>query len=184
MPWPRRSPSISATACMPGAGNPPGRGRKWAPGLMCFGIHRKSDLPASPDGRRQGDLTRQQLFPGRGHGPQRPHGGAQVGGQGGSAPSASHGSVLDIALHPRSLPGRRGPGQAGRPGGCLPDACPARPRCSSTSSIATRCCEPAPTPTHPEFRTLIVRVWGFSAVFVDLPPALQDHVLARTEHGF
>ena len=37
-------------------------------------------------------------------------------------------------------------------------------------------------PELPEFRTLIVRVWGFSAVFVDLPDALQDHVLARTEH--
>jgi formate C-acetyltransferase len=38
-------------------------------------------------------------------------------------------------------------------------------------------------PDLPEFRTLIVRVWGFSAVFVDLPEGLQDHVLARTEHG-
>ena len=39
-------------------------------------------------------------------------------------------------------------------------------------------------PDAPEFRTLIVRVWGFSAVFVELPEALQDHVLARTEHAF
>ena len=39
-------------------------------------------------------------------------------------------------------------------------------------------------PDAPEFRTLIVRVWGFSAPFVELPEALQDHVLARTEHGF
>jgi len=38
-------------------------------------------------------------------------------------------------------------------------------------------------PELPEFKTLIVRVWGFSAVFVDLPEGLQDHVLARTEHG-
>jgi pyruvate-formate lyase len=38
-------------------------------------------------------------------------------------------------------------------------------------------------PGNPEFRTLIVRVWGFSAVFVDLPAELQDHVLARTEHS-
>ena len=40
------------------------------------------------------------------------------------------------------------------------------------------------SPDAPEYRTLIVRVWGFSAVFVELPEALQDHVLARTEHGF
>jgi formate C-acetyltransferase len=38
-------------------------------------------------------------------------------------------------------------------------------------------------PDNPEFRTLIVRVWGFSAVFVDLPAGLQDHVLDRTQHG-
>ena len=34
----------------------------------------------------------------------------------------------------------------------------------------------------PAFRTLIVRVWGFPAVFVQLPSTLQDHVPARTEH--
>ena len=38
-------------------------------------------------------------------------------------------------------------------------------------------------PDSPLYRTLIVRVWGFSAVFVELSPALQDHVLSRTEHG-
>ena len=37
-------------------------------------------------------------------------------------------------------------------------------------------------PDAPQYRRLIVRVWGFSAVFVDLFPALQDHVLSRTEH--
>jgi formate C-acetyltransferase len=38
-------------------------------------------------------------------------------------------------------------------------------------------------PHAPEYRTLLVRVWGFSAVFVELFPELQDHVLSRTEHG-
>jgi formate C-acetyltransferase len=37
-------------------------------------------------------------------------------------------------------------------------------------------------PESPLYRTLIVRVWGFSALFVELSPELQDHVLARTEH--
>ncbi|MDF1513112.1 MAG: glycine radical domain-containing protein, partial [Anaerolineae bacterium] len=37
-------------------------------------------------------------------------------------------------------------------------------------------------PHDPAYQTLIVRVWGFSAVFVELPLGLQDHVLARTEH--
>ena len=39
-------------------------------------------------------------------------------------------------------------------------------------------------PESAEYRTLIVRVWGFSAVFVELDPALQEHVISRTEHGF
>lgn len=38
-------------------------------------------------------------------------------------------------------------------------------------------------PNAPQYRTLIVRVWGFSAAFIELSPALQDHVLARTEHN-
>ena len=38
-------------------------------------------------------------------------------------------------------------------------------------------------PNAPEYKTLIVRVWGFSAVFVELPTELQDHVISRTEHG-
>jgi formate C-acetyltransferase len=35
---------------------------------------------------------------------------------------------------------------------------------------------------HPEnYRDLVVRVWGFSAYFVDLPKEYQDHLIARSE---
>jgi pyruvate-formate lyase len=34
----------------------------------------------------------------------------------------------------------------------------------------------------PAFRTLIVRMWGFSAVLVQLASTLQNRVPARTEH--
>ena len=37
-------------------------------------------------------------------------------------------------------------------------------------------------PTDPRYRTLLVRVWGFSTVFVSLDPDLQQHVIERTEH--
>jgi pyruvate formate-lyase/glycerol dehydratase family glycyl radical enzyme len=33
-----------------------------------------------------------------------------------------------------------------------------------------------------EWKSLIVRVAGYSAYFVDLPPAVQDEIIARTEH--
>jgi len=37
---------------------------------------------------------------------------------------------------------------------------------------------------HPEmYKDLIVRVWGFSAYFVELPKEYQDHVIKRTELG-
>jgi formate C-acetyltransferase len=37
---------------------------------------------------------------------------------------------------------------------------------------------------HPEqYRDLIVRVAGYSDYFCDLSPALQDEIIARTEHG-
>jgi len=36
--------------------------------------------------------------------------------------------------------------------------------------------------THPEEnRDLLVRIGGYSAYFVELPPALQDEIIARTE---
>ena len=36
---------------------------------------------------------------------------------------------------------------------------------------------------HPEaHRDLVVRVAGYSALFVDLAPALQDDIISRTEH--
>jgi pyruvate formate-lyase/glycerol dehydratase family glycyl radical enzyme len=34
-----------------------------------------------------------------------------------------------------------------------------------------------------QWRHLIVRVAGYSAYFVDLPPAVQDEIVGRTEHG-
>lgn len=38
---------------------------------------------------------------------------------------------------------------------------------------------------HPErYRDLIVRVWGFSAYFVELERDFQDHIISRTEHMF
>jgi formate C-acetyltransferase len=33
------------------------------------------------------------------------------------------------------------------------------------------------------YRSLVVRVWGFSAYFVTLTKEYQDEVIARTAHG-
>jgi formate C-acetyltransferase len=34
-----------------------------------------------------------------------------------------------------------------------------------------------------KYKHLIVRVGGYSAYFVDLPPSVQDEIIARTLHG-
>jgi formate C-acetyltransferase len=37
---------------------------------------------------------------------------------------------------------------------------------------------------HPEqFRSLVVRVAGYSAYFVELDKEIQDEIIRRTEHG-
>jgi formate C-acetyltransferase len=37
---------------------------------------------------------------------------------------------------------------------------------------------------HPEnYRTLLVRVAGYSDYFVNLKPVIQDEIIKRTEHG-
>jgi formate C-acetyltransferase len=95
---------------------------------------------------------------------------------------ASHGSVLDIALHASVFRGEEGVGKLA----ALIEGFRTMP-CTGTLQLNVLDQETLrrarANPRDPEFRTLIVRVWGFSAVFVDLPEGLQEHVLARTAHG-
>lgn len=163
------------------AQNPPGPGSKWAPGLMCFGIQDKRNLPASPDGRRRGDPCANSFSPAVGmdrHGPTAVlKSVAKV-----DLRKASHGSVLDIALHSAIVQGAEGLDKFVS----LVDSFLRMPGAATLQvNIIDRdtLLRARANPDAPEFRTLIVRVWGFSAVFVDLPVPLQDHVLARTEHG-
>jgi formate C-acetyltransferase len=95
---------------------------------------------------------------------------------------ASHGSVLDMALHSSALHGK----EAFEKFVVLIEAF-IKMRCTATlqMNIIDRktLMKARENPNSSEFKTLIVRVWGFSAVFVELPSDLQDHVLSRTEHG-
>jgi formate C-acetyltransferase len=163
------------------AHNPTGAGPKWAPGLMCFGIHQKSELPASPDGRRQGDPCANSFSPAVGMDRSGPTAVLQSVAKV-DLTSASHGSVLDIAFHSSAVRGEEGREKLIS----LVEAFLDMP-CTATLQVNVvdreTLLRARQSPDAPEFRTLIVRVWGFSAVFVELPEALQDHVLARTEHG-
>ena len=51
--------------------------------------------------------------------------------------------------------------------------------CSSTSSRPTRCAQAQANPD--EYRSLVVRVAGYSAYFIELDKELQDEIIRRTE---
>lgn len=162
------------------AQNKPGPGPKWAPGLMCFGIHSKSQLPASADGRRQGDPCANSFSPAVGKDRNGPTAVLKSVSKV-DLTKASHGSVLDLAFHSSTLASEDDLEKyAALVRTFLELPC--------TTTLQTNIIDretllrARQNPDAPEFRTLIVRVWGFSAVFVELQPALQDHVLARTEH--
>ncbi len=161
--------------------NSEGHGGKWAPGFMSFGIHRKSDTPASPDGRRRGELTANSFSPSVGMDRSGPTAAlrsvAKV-----DLTGASHGSVFDIALHSAIV---KGDDAFEKFVALLTAFLKMRSAATLQVNVIDRdtLLRARENPNSPEFRTLIVRVWGFSAVFVDLPEELQDHVIARTEHG-
>ena len=163
------------------ASNPEGLGSKRAPGFMSFGIHRKNDTPASPDGRKQGDPTANSFSPSVGMDRSGPtsvlKSVAKV-----DLTKASHGSVLDIALHSSIV---RGEDTFEKFVALLTAFLRMRSAATLQVNIIDRdtLLKARENPEAPEYRTLIVRVWGFSAVFVELPTTLQDHVIARTEHG-
>ena len=163
------------------ARNPQGPGPKRAPGFMAFGIHHKSDTPASPDGRRRGEPTANSFSPSVGMDRAGPTAAlrsvAKV-----DLTKASHGSVFDLALHSSLV---RGDGHLEKFVALLAAFLEMRSVATLQLNIIDRdtLLRARANPEAPEFRTLIVRVWGFSAVFVELPEGLQEHVVARTEHG-
>ena len=163
------------------AANPPGPGAKRAPGFMSFGIHGQADTPASPDGRRQGEPVANSFSPSVGMDRSGPTAAfrsvAKV-----DLTKASHGSVLDIALHASLV---RGDGHMDT-FVALMEAYLAMPTPATLQLNVIdhdTLLRAQKDPEAPEFRTLVVRVWGFSAVFVELPEGLQEHVVARTKHG-
>ena len=164
------------------SGNDHGPGGKNAPGFMTFGIHRRRFLPATPDGRRHEDNVASSFSPGLGRDRNSPTAVLKSVSKV-DLSRAGHGSVLDIAFHPSALQGEDG----WRKFVAFVDTFLKLP-CTTTlqaNCIDRETLEAArANPTDPQYRTLLVRVWGFSTVFVSLDPDLQQHVIERTEHSF
>jgi len=163
------------------ARNPEGPGVKSAAGLMSFGIHRRSSIAASPDGRRKGDLTANSYSPSVGMDRSGPTAVLNSVSKA-DLTKASHGSVVDLALHSSLVRG-------GEAFDKFVDMVATFLEMHSAATLQINVIDrntllkARADPDDPRYRTLIVRVWGFSAVFVDLPAGLQDHVISRTEHG-
>ncbi|MEW6359507.1 MAG: pyruvate formate lyase family protein [Planctomycetota bacterium] len=162
------------------AGNAPGPGPKRLPGIMSFGLQSRRNLPASADGRRQGDPTANSFSPAPGCDRQGPTAVLNSVGKVDAA-KASFGATLDLALHTSCFVGSDGLDKLA----ALVETFLTKPCCTTLQvNVIDRdaLLQAQAHPTDPAYRTLLVRVWGFSAVFVELCPALQDHILQRTEH--
>jgi formate C-acetyltransferase len=160
--------------------NRAGYGPKEAAGFMAFILQCKNLLPASPDGRRKGEPTATALSPAIGMDRNGPTAVLKSASKL-DLTQASFGSVLDLALH-TSIVRNKGDLEKFV---SLVDSFFTLP---STATLQINMIDretllkARENPDAPQYRNLIVRVWGFSAPFVELSPELQDHVLARTEH--
>jgi pyruvate-formate lyase len=160
--------------------NREGCGPKEAAGFMLFILQYKNLLPASPDGRRKGEPVATGLSPALGMDRCGPTAVLQSASKL-DLTRASYGSVLDLAMNASIVRDVRGFDAFTS----LIEFFLRRP---STAALQVNMIDretllkARENPDSPLYRTLIVRVWGFSAVFVELCPELQDHVLSRTEH--
>jgi len=158
-----------------------GPGGKTAPGFMTFGIHSRRFLPATPDGRKQGDNVASSFSPGLGRDKNGPTAVLKSVSKVDLC-KAGHGSVLDIAFHPSALKGEEGFQKFVafvQTFLKIPSSVTLQVNVVDREALLAA----RENSTDPQYRTLLVRVWGFSTVFVDLDPALQQHVIERTEHS-
>ncbi len=161
-------------------GNQGENGAKRAAGFMLFQIEKKKDLPATPDGRRKGDPVANSLSPSVGMDRSGPTA-VLMSASRIDFTQASHGSALDLAMDAHCVQDRAGFEGLVSLVRCFLDH-------ASAATLQVNVIDREELlrarehPEAPQYQTLIVRVWGFSAVFVELPPALQEHVLSRTAH--
>jgi formate C-acetyltransferase len=160
--------------------NRAGHGAKEAAGFMLFILQYKNLLPASPDGRRKGEPIATSLSPAVGMDRTGPTAVLQSASKI-DLTQASFGSALDLAINTSIVQDEGGFEKFVS----LVDGFLTLP---STATLQVNVIDretllkARQNPDAPQYRSLIVRVWGFSAAFVELSPELQDHVLSRTEH--
>jgi pyruvate formate-lyase/glycerol dehydratase family glycyl radical enzyme len=156
------------------------RGGRYRPGFFDFGnfIWGARQIGATPDGRRAGEGVAGHLM--------------VVPGTDRNGPTANvrsackimrlqpaMGAMLDIRLHPSAV---RGPGGLDRLISFLQtymDLGGMALQFNVVDSATLRAAQREPE----RYRDLLVRVWGFSAYFVELTPEFQAQIISRTEHS-
>jgi formate C-acetyltransferase len=162
------------------AQNTQGPGAKQTAGFMNFGIHGPRGEPACADGRKQGENIPNSFSPALGRDRSGPtavlKSVAKV-----DMTKAGHGSVLDMNF---SLSALRGPDAFEKFVAFVKTflELPCTATLQANTLDRNMLLKARENPDDPQYRTLLVRVWGFSTVFVTLDPALQNHVLERMEH--
>ncbi len=159
-------------------GNP--RGGRYYPGIFTFGhVTQGQRTGASPDGRKAGDTITAHITPAVG---------TDLSGPTAVANSAARvcrlqppeGTALDIRLHPSAVRGESGR----RNLLALIEAFMAQGGIQVQLNIVDSETLRQAQQNPDEHKGLIVRVWGFSAYFVQLTKDYQEEIIARTAHGF
>jgi formate C-acetyltransferase len=156
------------------------RGGRYCPGFFDFAGYVLSvkSLGATPDGRRAGESVSGHLAP---------VGGTDRNGVTASLRSMSRvtslhppmGTMFDIKLHPTAVRGETGTEKLGALIRAFLELDGKALQFNIVDAATLRAAQLEPE----KYRDLLVRVWGFSAYFVELSKDFQEHIINRTEHG-
>ncbi len=155
------------------------RGGPYYPGFFTFHhVAKGLNINASTDGRRAGDPVSQHLSPAAG----TDRSGPTLAINSALKVSAMHppeGGAFDLRFHPSALRGEEGVRNLMSLIGAFMERGGLEIQFNVVDSETLREAQ-----RHPErFRSLIVRVWGFSAYFVTLTKEYQEEIIARTAHS-
>lgn len=156
------------------------RGGPYYPGIFTFHhVSRGIRTTASPDGRHSGDSISAHLSPQAGSDKTSPTSTIK------SAVKVfklnpPEGAVLDLRFHPTAVIGNEGSSKLESFIKTFMELGGTVIQFNIVDSNTLRKAQATPE----EYRSLLVRVWGFSAYFVTLTKEYQDEIISRTEHGF
>ena len=156
------------------------RGGRFCPGFFDFAgyVTQVRALGATPDGRRAGESVSGHLAPVGG----TDRNGVTANIQSMSRVTRLHppmGTMFDIKLHPSAVRGETGAEKLGGLIRAFMDLDGKALQFNVVDATTLRAAQ-----QHPEqYRDLLVRVWGFSAYFVELSLDFQEHIINRTEHA-